>query len=250
MVQLLLLKGADKGALDSQEHTPLFLAVENNNVAAALALLAGGANSLIRRGDGPAFHVAARPGHVEILMAAIERGADVNARGPLQHRAAARKNAVRAIGALLEAGANTKARTFHDDTPLHKAASCLSPEAMLTLLRHGANVNAQDDIEWWYTVTRHRTQSRVARSCRDGGSPAEIRGGRKGHQIMLAVWRRTLSGRMSESGTGFTGIWNACVSSWQPLRPTGYGVAEATLCCAVLTPTECSSHVCAAANMW
>lgn len=44
MVQLLLLEGADMDALESREFTPLFLAIENKNMATALALLAGGAD--------------------------------------------------------------------------------------------------------------------------------------------------------------------------------------------------------------
>ena len=44
MVQLLLLKGADTEAMDRKDRTPLFLAVDYDNVAAAIALIAAGAN--------------------------------------------------------------------------------------------------------------------------------------------------------------------------------------------------------------
>lgn len=43
IVQLLLLKGADKDAVDSHEYTPLYIAIHFDREAAALALLAAGA---------------------------------------------------------------------------------------------------------------------------------------------------------------------------------------------------------------
>ena len=81
MVQLMLLKGADKDAFDDQEWTPLGLAAYQGYLAAALALLAAGADVRLRCGEFqyPVVHAAAHQGHVEILRALIEHGADVDA---------------------------------------------------------------------------------------------------------------------------------------------------------------------------
>jgi len=48
MVQLLLLKGADKDARNTNECTPLSLAIYNGHVGAAVALLSAGADVDLR----------------------------------------------------------------------------------------------------------------------------------------------------------------------------------------------------------
>ena len=154
MVQLLLREEADINALDSWGVPPLFLAIENDHMATARALLAGGANASAPHGacKRTALHMAAQTGHVEMLRAMIEHdGPDVNAAGSLGytalHCAALNLNGTSdAIDALVEAGANIEALTIYDATPLHLAASDLKPVAVSALLRRGADVNAQGDV--------------------------------------------------------------------------------------------------------
>jgi len=148
MVQLLLLKGADKDALDNKEWTPLYTAVYHGRTATSLALLAGGASVSLRCGalKGSSVHMAAELGHVDILRATIEHGADVNAADANHCTAlhgAASENKVGAIDMLVEAGANIEVRSLHGMKPLHSAAGQLSIDAMVALLRHGADVNAK-----------------------------------------------------------------------------------------------------------
>ena len=150
IVELLILNGADKDALDSREWTPLYLATFYGHVAAALALLAGGADPNLRcsAAKSTVLHVAAQKGHVSILRAAIERGADVRAADVYQdtplHEAGS-FDSVGAIDILVEAGANITAPNGSGQTPLHYAAIDVRLEALLRFLSHGANVNTQND---------------------------------------------------------------------------------------------------------
>ena len=151
MVELLMLKGADKDAMGDNNWTPLYTAARFGNATAALALLAGGADVGIRCGGlkKSVVDVAAGEGHVDIMRAAIEHGADVNAATTSLTTAlhsAADRDEVEAIDALLKAGSNIEARSTDGFTPLHCAASTLSLEALAALVKHGAHVNAQDGI--------------------------------------------------------------------------------------------------------
>eukprot|EP00903_Cladosiphon_okamuranus_P013895 g12923.t1 len=148
IVRGLMLKGADKNAMNNQEWTPLFSAVYHGQTDAARTLLAGGADVSLRCGalKGSAVHMAAELGHVDILRAAIEHGADVNATDANHCTAlhsAASENKVGAIDVLVEAGGNIEVRSRHGMKPLHSAAGQLSIEAIGALLRHGADVNAK-----------------------------------------------------------------------------------------------------------
>ncbi|CAN0396846.1 unnamed protein product, partial [Ectocarpus sp. 12 AP-2014] len=142
MVQLLLLKGADKDVIDNLGYTPLYLAVLHGRVAAVLALLHAGADISLRCGISKrsVLHVAAEEEHVDIMRAVVERGANVEAldddhNTPLH--LAAFFNRVEAIDLLLEAGANIEARDESDSTPLHCAVLECHLETMSALLKHG-----------------------------------------------------------------------------------------------------------------
>ena len=150
MVKLLILKGADKNTLDNSETTPLCSAAYFGHVAAALALMAEGADVNIRCSQlkRSVVHLVAEKGHVDILRAAIEHGVDLGATDSNQWTAlhhAASYNKVETIDALVEAGANIEARTGYGWTSLHLAADTVGLEALTTLIKHGVHVNAQDD---------------------------------------------------------------------------------------------------------
>ena len=129
IVQLLMLKGADKDAMNSNDWTPLFQATWHGNVAAALALMAAGADVSLPCGKSwmLVVHLAAERGYVDIMRAAIERGADVDAVDRNQYTpltwAVIGDEAADAVGVLLQAGANIEARDDTQSTPLHMAAS-------------------------------------------------------------------------------------------------------------------------------
>eukprot|EP00752_Nemacystus_decipiens_P010676 g9507.t1 len=148
IVQLLLAKGADIDAFDSHAITPLYLATDCGHLEAAVSLLAAGAdvNLGCERYKSPVIHNAVGRGHVEILRAMIEHGADVNAVNTKQctalHCAVVSSNP-EVCDVLIEAGANVEARDNRGATPLHFAAIRPSLEASIRLLKHGANINAQ-----------------------------------------------------------------------------------------------------------
>ncbi len=149
MVQLLMLKGADKDAPDVNGCTPLQTAARLGQVSAAQALLAGGADLHLRFGSLSmlVIHEAAEGAWVDILRATIEHGADVKAVDRLGrtalHVAASNHEGTEAIDVLVEAGANVEARATCGCTPLYFAASCFNLKALTALLKHGAHVNAQ-----------------------------------------------------------------------------------------------------------
>ena len=148
VVQLLVLRGADTDPLDRFKCAPLYLAVLYGHVPAALALMAAGA-SVDLQSRMSVVHAAVRGRHMEIVMAAIERGADLNAHDSKFQEtalhAATNLSERESIDVLVEAGANIEARDRYRCTPLHNAAGRLSREPVVALLEHGADANAQDE---------------------------------------------------------------------------------------------------------
>eukprot|EP00752_Nemacystus_decipiens_P007341 g6567.t1 len=148
VVQLLLLRGAHKDALDEQQKmTPLVLAARFGHKDSALALMAAGADVHLSSRI-PVVQAAVLGGHMEVVKAAIERGANVNAADSHHQDTALHVAAIsderRMIDVLLQAGANIESRDRFGCTPLHNAAGRLRREPLLALLELGADVNAQD----------------------------------------------------------------------------------------------------------
>lgn len=139
MVQLLLLKGADKNVLNDEHITPLFLTVCNNHADSASALLAAGADVNVRwQGINISeVHRAAGKGHADTLTVVTEPEANVNATissgyyTPL-HQAAYR-NQRELIDVLVEAGANIEVMAPDLKSPLHRAAENCCAEAVVAL---------------------------------------------------------------------------------------------------------------------
>ena len=149
IVELLLLKGADKDVLDDDKCTPLHTALWYMHPVTALALITAGADVNLRWGESQTSvaHLACREKHTEVLKAAIEHGADVNAVDTYQRTHldnAAGHNCVEAIDTLVKAGANIDVRCNRGGTPLHTAACGVRLEALPALLKHGAEVNPQN----------------------------------------------------------------------------------------------------------
>ena len=150
ILRMLILKGADKEALDNYGWTPLYTTAYCGRLISALDLLTAGADVNTRCGERnmSVVHIAAERGHVGILRAAIEHGADVKA-ADIVHRTALHYTAdisdAEAIDVLVEAGADIEARDNNSWTPLHWAADKINLEALAALLKHGAHVNAQND---------------------------------------------------------------------------------------------------------
>ena len=151
MVQFLLLKGADKDAVDVYGCSPLHMAADHDRAAVVQVLLDAGVDTSVRCNEWnmSALHLAARKGHLEVLRTLIDHGVQVDATSGLKdltalHFAAALEDKPEAIDMLVEAGGNVEAQTTGGGTPLHMAAATSNPEAVLALLRHGAQANTQD----------------------------------------------------------------------------------------------------------
>lgn len=137
---------------------------------------------------------------------------------------------VKTVEILVEAGANVDARDQHGRTPLYDAAEESLHEAVLALLKHGADVNvrvngeetALHDAAFHAGMEGKFTAETVDILLRwgadetavnaDGCTLADIAGG-------------TISDRIT---TGLPRISSACTSCWRTLRPTGLGVVGDT----------------------
>ncbi|CAM9598101.1 unnamed protein product [Ectocarpus fasciculatus] len=148
---LLFLAGADKDALDRNGRSALMWAATHGRLNVVETLIKTGADVNIRCRPpqcDSALHAAARAGHVSVLKAILEQGANVdscNGKGRNALHAAAEWDQASAIDALIEAGASIELKSTKGRTPLFCAALFNQRKAMLTLLRHGAIVSTCDD---------------------------------------------------------------------------------------------------------
>jgi ankyrin repeat protein len=128
----------------------LLEAAEAGNRAAAIAALTRGADVDARAPDGTTALVwAAHNGDVELSKALIAAGADVDAQnefGAFALSEAAIIGATPVIAALLKGGADANAANREGETPLMVAARTGNVEVARLLLNAGADVNA---IERW-----------------------------------------------------------------------------------------------------
>jgi hypothetical protein len=103
-------------------NTPLLHAAALNNVPAAEALMASGANpNDANNQGGTGLHIAAEFGHVDMTFALLRRDADLNfrdARGwtPLHRAVDSRRCCLKTVAALVEFGANLRLRNQDGDT--------------------------------------------------------------------------------------------------------------------------------------
>jgi ankyrin repeat protein len=94
-----------------------------------------------------ALILAARMGHVPVILKLLENGADVNDRdrdGITALMYAAGRGHVDAVQRLIEKSAKTQARDNNASTALHHAAAGNHVEVIAKLLKNGAEINAVD----------------------------------------------------------------------------------------------------------
>ena len=150
IVSALLLRGADKDALNSTGETPLMWAVGRGHVAIVVKLLEAGANFNVHAADdgSTALHLAAYFGHDGIVSALLLSGADKDALtsvGETPLMWAVRNGRQSTTDMLLAAGADFNFHAADDgSTPLHWAASKGNCGIFTALLLSGANKDALD----------------------------------------------------------------------------------------------------------
>ncbi|CAM9793284.1 unnamed protein product [Ectocarpus sp. 6 AP-2014] len=129
----------------------LNLAARNGHTAIVKTLLAAGANANLRPAYShhSALDSAFKGGHAEVVTTLIQHGAIVDATDPWGcsplHKVSGESN-VAVIDQLVAAGASVNgiADRF-GRTPLHCACTGDCPEAVVSMLRHGARVDVKDD---------------------------------------------------------------------------------------------------------
>lgn len=153
IAELLLRKGAYVDYVDCDHNSPLTLALQNGHLALAELLLNAGADPAVRvtEFDLSALDFADSGDAVRLL---VKHGARVDVPSSsghtALHSAAQYNNSTGLVQALVQAGADLEAGDMAGQKPLHYAAGAsytdrISPEAALSLLNLGAEVNALTD---------------------------------------------------------------------------------------------------------
>lgn len=137
-------KGADVNCLDSLGSSPLFIAVSAGHVSITKVLLNGGADVRAPRPDSMSLlHVAGgwnNPGPIIPLLLRAGLSIDIrNAIGQTALSVSAAVGACEAMLALLRLGADANSKSNQGWTPLHDACSHAFPGAVDLLLRWGAD---------------------------------------------------------------------------------------------------------------
>jgi ankyrin repeat protein len=143
IVKLLVTKGADVSYTPKDDYPPLHYAVWNEDVNTVRLLVDHGAKFDVKDRDGStAFREAASQGARELLQVFITKGADVSTL-PL----AACVGDLGRMKALVEKGADIKAKDELGWTPLYWAALTGQTEAAEFLVARGADVQAKTKDE-------------------------------------------------------------------------------------------------------
>ena len=143
--------GADVGARNDDDQTPLHLAAANSeSLPVVRALLEAGADPEARdEFGGTPLHWATLSWSPPVIAALLNAGADLEARDigghtPL-HVAAEYSESLPVVAVLLKAGADLEARDANGETPLHRAAArSWNLPVIAALLDAGADLEARD----------------------------------------------------------------------------------------------------------
>lgn len=151
MVEKLLARGANPNTALPSGETPLMRCARSGGVAAVKALIAAKANVNAKDNEQgqTALMWAVSQQHPDVAAALIEGGADVKARSTGGFTAlhfAARVGDAASAGHLLKAGADVNDKGFRGMTPLVLASASGREEFGVYLLDKNADPNVRDDL--------------------------------------------------------------------------------------------------------
>jgi ankyrin repeat protein len=149
---ILLDRGADIHATTDIGANLLHVAAAGGDESLIQILCDKGVFEINRTVDGgkklTALIIAARMGHVPVILKLLQNGADVNERnkdGITALMYAAGRGHLNAVQRLIENSAKTQARDNKASTALHYAAAGNHVEVIVKLLKNGAEINAVDN---------------------------------------------------------------------------------------------------------
>jgi hypothetical protein len=135
----------------SRENQELFDAAEKGDVARALACIEAGAGINAQTGDVERFsalHIAAMHGHVDLVRALVDAGADLYLKcgsGDSALHLAAHGGSEEAVSLILSRGVDVNIAGFGDTSPLFNAVEKGMLGCVSLLCERGADVNRTDD---------------------------------------------------------------------------------------------------------
>lgn len=167
-VSYLIERGANVNARDAEGRTALHY-YSSSGIASALMQAGCDIEASDKHSIRP-IHLAARINE-KVVLALIERGADLSARDDMGRTALHYAGSPTIVKLLLKAGADIEAKDTDDGSrPIHLAARD-DEEVALTLIKHGADVGARKDDD---STALHFTRSaRLARALIEEGCDIE-----------------------------------------------------------------------------
>ena len=183
-VRALLQQGADPNAAQADGLTALHWAALNDKLGIAKIVLYAGAtvSPVTRVGGYTPLHLASRSGHAEVVRALLEAGAEANAyttTGVTALHFAAEADDAEAVYALTEHGADVNAKdAFSNRTPTMFASVRNALKATGALIEAGADLSATTAVKDYVKVaeeaqTERERRARVRAAAEDPDPDAE-----------------------------------------------------------------------------